>query len=45
MHPSSSEYSMPKRRVVNKFLDDPNRILVELFDRKNCLFEPGLGFA
>ena len=35
MHPGSNEYSMPNRRAVNKFLDEPSRILVELFDRQN----------
>lgn len=35
MHPGSNEYSMPIRRVVNKFLDESSRILVELFDRQN----------
>lgn len=34
MHPGSNEYSMPIRRVVNKFLDDGSWILVELFDRQ-----------
>ena len=33
MHPGSSEYSMLNRRMVNKFLDEVERDLVELFDR------------
>lgn len=37
MHPGSTEYSMLNRRVVNKFLDEASRILVELFDRQNSL--------
>ena len=38
MHPGSNEYSMPNTRVVNKFLDEAGRILVELFDRENSFF-------
>jgi hypothetical protein len=38
MHPGSNEYSMPNRRVVNKFLDEVSRSLVELFDRENSFF-------
>ena len=34
MHPGSNEYSMLNRRVVNQFLDEVSRILVELFDRE-----------
>jgi hypothetical protein len=37
MHPGSNEYSMRNMRVVNKFLDEAKRVLVELFDRKNSL--------
>jgi hypothetical protein len=33
MHPGSSEYSMLNQNMVNKFLDEGERDLAELFDR------------